>query len=158
MGSDAGTEEIMALMCLSLPSCTETLVLFFPPPVRASFSPPSTSRRSCCSFVVSLPAFPSLSISNNRRRKSQLVRMAPEGERITHRHPLDFPPEWQRRKAGRRRDIFPNFSPMKTPLPPPMPEDVPAEDDGFAEEYEEEEEQLQEEQLEDDWIEEELQF
>ncbi|KAG6511289.1 hypothetical protein ZIOFF_029348 [Zingiber officinale] len=46
--------------------------------------------------------------------------------------------EWERPKAPRRPDIFPQFSPMKTPLPHPLPEDPPEEDE------EEEEEQQQE--------------
>ncbi|WZZ02912.1 hypothetical protein YC2023_088833 [Brassica napus] len=49
--------------------------------------------------------------------------------------------EWERPKPGRRPDIFPKFSPMKTPLPPPMPYDPPAEDDEEEEEKKEEEEE-----------------
>ncbi|KAF2533440.1 hypothetical protein F2Q70_00029423 [Brassica cretica] len=49
--------------------------------------------------------------------------------------------EWERPKPGRRPDIFPKFSPMKTPLPPPMPYDPPAEDEEEEEEKKEEEEE-----------------
>ncbi|KAJ8634997.1 hypothetical protein MRB53_009264 [Persea americana] len=48
--------------------------------------------------------------------------------------------EWERPKPGRRPDIFPQFSPMKTPLPPPMPADPPEEDEEEEEKKEEEEE------------------
>ncbi|KFK40109.1 hypothetical protein AALP_AA3G331500 [Arabis alpina] len=77
-----------------------------------------------------------------RRAKNQLhvVAMAPEEEKLTRRNPLDFPIEWERPKPGRRPDIFPKFSPMKTPLPPPMPYDPPEEDEEEEEKKEEEEE------------------
>jgi hypothetical protein len=48
--------------------------------------------------------------------------------------------EWERPKPGRRPDIFPLFSPMKTPLPPPLPYDPPEEDEEDEEKKEEEEE------------------
>lgn len=48
--------------------------------------------------------------------------------------------EWERPKPGRRPDIFPQFSPMKTPLPPPLPYDPPEEDEEDEEKKEEEEE------------------
>ncbi|CAH8363674.1 unnamed protein product [Eruca vesicaria subsp. sativa] len=79
-------------------------------------------------------------ISNNNN-KLQVVAMAPEEEKLTRRNPLDFPIEWERPKPGRRPDIFPKFSPMKTPLPPPMPYDPPAEDEEEEEEKKEEEEE-----------------
>ncbi|KAL6221794.1 hypothetical protein ACLB2K_005189 [Fragaria x ananassa] len=82
----------------------------------------------------------------SRRRRSHVVRMAPEEEKLTRRNPLDFPIEWERPKPGRRPDIFPQFSPMKTPLPPPMPYDPPEEDEEEEEKKEEQEEQEQEEE------------
>ncbi|KAL8139439.1 hypothetical protein V2J09_005460 [Rumex salicifolius] len=78
---------------------------------------------------------------SDRRRRGQVVRMAPEDEKMTRRSPLDFPIEWERPKPGRRPDIFPQFSPMKSPLPPPMPADPPEEDEDEEEEKEEEEEE-----------------
>ncbi|KAH9624067.1 hypothetical protein KSS87_001435 [Heliosperma pusillum] len=48
--------------------------------------------------------------------------------------------EWERPKPGRRPDIFPQFSPMKTPLPPPMPADPPEEDEDEEEKKDEDEE------------------
>ncbi|XP_039014471.1 uncharacterized protein LOC120144501 isoform X2 [Hibiscus syriacus] len=63
------------------------------------------------------------------RKRQQVVSMAPEEEKLTRRNPLDFPIEWERPKPGRRPDIFPQFSPMKTPLPPPMPYDPPEEEE-----------------------------
>ncbi|XP_057773040.1 uncharacterized protein LOC130992432 [Salvia miltiorrhiza] len=89
-----------------------------------------------------LPSFPSSrsSIVARGRRRSLIVGMAPEEEKMTRRSPLDFPIEWDRPKPGRRPDIFPQFSPMKTPLPPPMPAD-PEEDEEEDEEKKEEEEE-----------------
>ncbi|KAK8682872.1 hypothetical protein V6N13_038953 [Hibiscus sabdariffa] len=72
--------------------------------------------------------------------------MAPEEEKLTRRNPLDFPIEWERPKPGRRPDIFPQFSPMKTPLPPPMPYDPPEEDEEEEEKKEEEEEDPEKEE------------
>lgn len=66
--------------------------------------------------------------------------MAPDEEKMTRRSPLDFPIEWDRPRPGRRADIFPQFSPMKTPLPPPLPADPPEEDEEEEEKKEEEEE------------------
>ncbi|XP_061993482.1 histone chaperone ASF1 [Rosa rugosa] len=95
-------------------------------------------------------ASPTTSVSSSasfasRRRRSHVVCMAPDEEKLTRRNPLDFPIEWERPKPGRRPDIFPQFSPMKTPLPPPMPYDPPEEDEEEEEKKEEEEEQEQEE-------------
>uniref|UniRef100_A0A1D1Y5N1 Uncharacterized protein n=1 Tax=Anthurium amnicola TaxID=1678845 RepID=A0A1D1Y5N1_9ARAE len=73
------------------------------------------------------------------RRWGGVVCMAPEEEKMTRRSPLDFPIEWERPKPGRRPDIFPKFSPMKTPLPPPLPADPPEEDEEEEENKEEEE-------------------
>ncbi|XP_027124503.1 uncharacterized protein LOC113767696 [Coffea eugenioides] len=78
---------------------------------------------------------------SQQRRGLQVVRMAPEEEKMTRRSPLDFPIEWERPKPGRRPDIFPQFSPMKTPLPPPLPADPPEEDEEEEEEKKEEEEE-----------------
>ena len=54
--------------------------------------------------------------------------------------------EWERPKPGRRPDIFPQFSPMKTPLPPPLPCDPPEEDEEEEEKKEEEEENPEKEE------------
>ncbi|KAM7258473.1 hypothetical protein ACFE04_014214 [Oxalis oulophora] len=97
-------------------------------------------------------------ISINQPRKSSssshVVRMAPDEEKLTQRNPLDFPVEWERPKPGRRPDIFPKFSPMKTPLPPPLPADPPEEDEEEDDEEkkkkEEEEEGEDEEEKEDE--------
>ncbi|XP_010927429.2 uncharacterized protein [Elaeis guineensis] len=74
-------------------------------------------------------------------KRSLVVCMAPEEEKMTRRSPLDFPIEWERPKPGRRPDIFPQFSPMKTPLPTPLPADPPEEDEEEEEEKKEEEEE-----------------
>lgn len=74
-----------------------------------------------------------------------MVRMAPQEERMTERNPLDFPSEWGSQKYGRKREMLPKFSPMKTPLPPPTPQDNPLEDEVFGEEEEEEQPPPQEE-------------
>ncbi|XP_010691314.1 uncharacterized protein LOC104904671 isoform X2 [Beta vulgaris subsp. vulgaris] len=102
------------------------------------FSPSTTSS------MVALR--PSSSTSNARARRSQIVCMAPEEEKMTRRSPLDFPIEWERPKPGRRPDIFPQFSPMKTPLPPPMPADPPEEDEEEEVKKEEEEEDPEKEE------------
>ncbi|XP_045830216.1 probable serine/threonine-protein kinase DDB_G0281745 [Trifolium pratense] len=86
-----------------------------------------------------------VSFSPLRRFSRHVVRMAPEGEKLTRRSPIDFPVEWEKPKPGRRPDIFPQFSPMKTPLPPPMPADDP-----LQEEEEEEEQREQEGEEEED--------
>ncbi|RVW34055.1 hypothetical protein CK203_099343 [Vitis vinifera] len=57
-----------------------------------------------------------------------------------------FPLEWERPKPGRRPDIFPQFSPMKTPLPLPLPADPPEEDEEEEEKKEEEEEDPEKEE------------
>lgn len=54
--------------------------------------------------------------------------------------------EWERPKPGRRPDIFPQFSPMKTPLPLPLPADPPEEDEEEEEKKEEEEEDPEKEE------------
>ncbi|KAK8660103.1 hypothetical protein V6N13_051038 [Hibiscus sabdariffa] len=110
----------------------------------SSLPPPSTSSTRCCRCSLAL------SVSNahkpTRRKRQQLVCMAPEEEKLTRRNPLDFPIEWERPKPGRRPDIFPQFSPMKTPLPPPMPYDPPEEDEEDEEKKEEEEGDPEEEE------------
>ncbi|KAL3631886.1 hypothetical protein CASFOL_024870 [Castilleja foliolosa] len=119
----------------------------------ALFNSPSPSSISSTSFVASssetLSLLPPLNcLKTNRlskltrgRRRSWVVGMAPDEEKMTRRSPLDFPIEWDRPKPGRRPDIFPQFSPMKTPLPPPMPVDPPEEDEEEEEEKKEEEEE-----------------
>ncbi|KAI4387410.1 hypothetical protein MLD38_005247 [Melastoma candidum] len=93
-----------------------------------------------CQVCGSLrPLFRSRGLRSGLRSR-QVVRMAPEEEKMTRRSPLDFPIEWERPKPGRRPDIFPQFSPMKTPLPPPLPADPPEEDEEEEEKKEEEEE------------------
>ncbi|TYK00104.1 coiled-coil domain-containing protein 9-like [Cucumis melo var. makuwa] len=104
----------------------------------------STSHSCClggcrCSFPIK-PLSTSNLIFGRRRTGRQVVRMAPEEEKLTRRNPLDFPIEWERPRPGRRPDIFPQFSPMKTPLPPPLPCDPPEEDEEEEEKKEEEEE------------------
>ncbi|KAK4784556.1 hypothetical protein SAY86_018924 [Trapa natans] len=105
---------------------------------RPSFIPSSSSSSALrCWFGGAV----ALCISGKKlRRRSHIVRMAPEEEKMTRRSPLDFPIEWERPKPGRRPDIFPQFSPMKTPLPPPLPADPPEEDEEEEEKKEEEEE------------------
>ncbi|KAH0917235.1 hypothetical protein HID58_024895 [Brassica napus] len=133
----------------SLPSASflpsPSLVVLSPTKI---FSSSSSSRSIVCSSsrahgFSSIPrSSPSLRMTRSaNHNKLQVVAMAPEEEKLTRRNPLDFPIEWERPKPGRRPDIFPKFSPMKTPLPPPMPYDPPAEDDEEEEEKKEEEEE-----------------
>ncbi|CAF2157478.1 BnaA07g02500D [Brassica napus] len=133
----------------SLPSASflpsPSLVVLSPTKI---FSSSSSSRSIVCSSsrahgFSSIPrSSPSLRMARRaNHNKLQVVAMAPEEEKLTRRNPLDFPIEWERPKPGRRPDIFPKFSPMKTPLPPPMPYDPPAEDDEEEEEKKEEEEE-----------------
>ncbi|XP_073048386.1 uncharacterized protein [Primulina eburnea] len=134
----------MAFLSLSLLSSTRTPTT---PPIFCP-SPPSTSSTAA---TVSTSASVFLDLTGFRRtnspglarggRRSVVVGMAPEEEKMTRRSPLDFPIEWDRPKPGRRPDIFPQFSPMKTPLPPPMPADPPEEDEEEEEEKKEEEEE-----------------
>ncbi|KAF8027553.1 hypothetical protein BT93_E0455 [Corymbia citriodora subsp. variegata] len=126
-----------------------------PPPSPLGRARPSGSascRRSCVvrsSFPRAALRFPGgATVGGNRRSQSQIVRMAPEEEKMTRRSPLDFPIEWERPKPGRRPDIFPQFSPMKTPLPPPLPADPPEEDEEEEEKKEEEEEDPEREETE----------
>ncbi|KDP33663.1 hypothetical protein JCGZ_07234 [Jatropha curcas] len=141
----------MASICLSLCSTSKPLVV--PPKsaagVASSSSSSSPSCHGCrCSLVFSTPIFGSgrmiSSTSSNTsrsRRQKQVVCMAPDEEKLTRRNPLDFPIEWERPKPGRRPDIFPQFSPMKTPIPPPLPYDPPEEDEEEEEEKKKEEEE-----------------
>ncbi|KAG5016273.1 hypothetical protein JHK82_021941 [Glycine max] len=143
----------MALVSLST-------ILTPPSSSSSSFSSPKPSSSSIVRFrpLTPLPRF-----------RRHLVRMAPDEEKMTRRSPLDFPIvesvhnlvdltvssdfgdvrsyeiEWERPKPGRRPDIFPQFSPMKTPLPPPLPADPPEEDEEEEEKKEEEEEPEKEE-------------
>ncbi|XP_010532851.1 PREDICTED: nucleolin-like [Tarenaya hassleriana] len=124
----------------------KTLAPLSPPPeFSPSLGPSSSLSHGCsCSFL----AVRRLGRTTRKGRKhSQVVAMAPEEEKLTRRSPLDFPIEWERPKPGRRPDIFPKFSPMKTPLPPPGPFDPPAE---YEEEDEEEEKKKEEGEEEDD--------
>ncbi|KAK9269464.1 hypothetical protein L1049_001239 [Liquidambar formosana] len=137
----------MTPFCLSTPSLSSASKTLIMPSATSSSS--STSYRSRSSYRFSLVLMPlfaprrkekMLFHSNNRRAQRQVVRMAPDEEKLTRRNPLDFPIEWERPKPGRRPDIFPQFSPMKTPLPPPLPYDPPEEDEEEEEKKEEEEE------------------
>ncbi|KAG1363185.1 hypothetical protein COCNU_11G000120 [Cocos nucifera] len=107
--------------CLSS-ATTSTIVLAYP-------SPAVVRQTSGCGLL------------RQRGKRSPVVCMAPEEEKMTRRSPLDFPIEWERPKPGRRPDIFPQFSPMKTPLPTPLPADPPEEDEEVEEEKKEEEEE-----------------
>ncbi|CAK9185676.1 unnamed protein product [Ilex paraguariensis] len=140
----------MAVLSISLsqPSPTSMAALLGPSSSSSSSSITSTSsssrigRQNICRSQ-SIPLMPYLtfrrqSITRSLRRRPQIVRMAPEEEKMTRRSPLDFPIEWERPKPGRRPDIFPQFSPMKTPLPPPLPADPPEEDEEEEEQKEEE--------------------
>ncbi|XP_057454266.1 uncharacterized protein LOC130745878 [Lotus japonicus] len=114
-------------MAMALLSLNHTLTpSLFPSPSPKPKPAPSSP------FLVSLRPLP--------RFPRHAVRMAPEEEKMTRRSPLDFPIEWERPKPGRRPDIFPQFSPMKTPLPPPIA-DPPEEDEEEEEKKEEEEEE-----------------
>ncbi|KAF5788884.1 hypothetical protein HanXRQr2_Chr09g0364361 [Helianthus annuus] len=112
-----------------------------------SFSPPAVAPTSRLSSSASTSSLSSVSLFSRRRRVktasySMIVCMAPDEEKLTRRNPLDFPVEWERPKPGRRPDIFPQFSPMKTPLPPPLPYDPsPEEEEEEDEENKEEEEE-----------------
>ncbi|KGN65349.1 actin-binding protein [Cucumis sativus] len=125
---------------------SKTLVLPSVTYLPLSSSSSSSTTHSCClgGCICSFPIKP-ISTSNlifgRRRTGRQVVRMAPDEEKLTRRNPLDFPVEWERPRPGRRPDIFPQFSPMKTPLPPPLPCDPPLEEDEEEEEKEEEEEE-----------------
>ncbi|RVW47545.1 uncharacterized protein LOC100268077 [Vitis vinifera] len=109
----------------------------------------SSSSLSCrCSLILTplfIPQRKQMMFHKNRSKlKQRVLSMAPEEEKLTRRNPLDFPIEWNRPKPGRRPDIFPQFSPMKTPLPPPLPYDPPDEDEEEEEKKEEEEEEEEE--------------
>ncbi|XP_068343509.1 uncharacterized protein [Pyrus communis] len=108
----------------------------------------SNWRRKQSSLSPARSSSPSSALwfDSRHHRRSQVVRMAPDEEKLTRRNPLDFPIEWERPKPGRRPDIFPQFSPMKTPLPPPMPYDPPEEDEDEEEKKEEEEEEQEQEE------------
>ncbi|XP_057772776.1 histone chaperone ASF1-like [Salvia miltiorrhiza] len=131
----------MAFLALSiLPASTPASPPFFPTP-STPFKPSSSSLLPPSNCFRRIPALRSTS----GRRRSFVVGMAPDEEKMTRRSPLDFPIEWDRPKPGRRPDIFPQFSPMKTPLPPPMPADPPEEDEEDEEQKKEEEEENEEE-------------
>ncbi|GMI97720.1 hypothetical protein HRI_003441300 [Hibiscus trionum] len=128
-----------SFICISLSPPCRTLA---PPPSASPYSSTSTGRGGRCSLVFTL----SNGSQRTRRMRRHVVCMAPEEEKLTRRNPLDFPIEWERPKPGRRPDIFPKFSPMKTPLPPPMPYDPPEEDEEEEESKEEEEEDPEKEE------------
>ncbi|KAL0342028.1 UNVERIFIED_CONTAM: hypothetical protein Scaly_1865400 [Sesamum calycinum] len=134
-------------LSISLSACTPTTAgLAASPPLTSSTFRASSS--NTCSLLPPLNCFyrtHTASLTRGRRR-SWIVGMAPEEEKMTRRSPLDFPIEWERPKPGRRPDIFPQFSPMKTPLPPPLPADPPEEDEEEEEEKKEEEEEDPEEE------------
>ncbi|KAJ0229663.1 hypothetical protein HA466_0314660 [Hirschfeldia incana] len=109
-------------------------------PDSLGFIPPTTKLASATRVRVSSSSPRNRRMGGRGSNQLRVVAMAPEEEKLTRRNPLDFPIEWERPKPGRRPDIFPKFSPMKTPLPPPMPYDPPAEDDEEEEEKKEEEE------------------
>ncbi|KAK4604195.1 hypothetical protein RGQ29_012627 [Quercus rubra] len=145
----------MASICLSVPSFKTLAILS--PSYTSSTSSPSSSSSSSSSCVghacfvrcrCSIPMFDSQRVvsTHRLRAKRQVVRMAPDEEKLTRRNPLDFPIEWERPKPGRRPDIFPQFSPMKTPLPPPLPYDPPEEDEEEEEKKEEEEDDPEKEE------------
>ncbi|EYU21531.1 hypothetical protein ABFS82_09G104100 [Erythranthe guttata] len=129
----------MAILSLSfsLPASTPKAAMFL--------APSSTSTSFMASSSNALPLLPPLNSVQTRlsrgRRRSGIVAMAPDEEKMTRRSPLDFPIEWDRPKPGRRPDIFPQFSPMKTPLPPPMPCDPDEEDEEDEEDKKEEDEE-----------------
>ncbi|TYI25047.1 hypothetical protein ES332_A05G025500v1 [Gossypium tomentosum] len=126
------------------PTMASSICLSLLPPSK-TLAPGSSTSSICrcrCSLVVSI----SKSHKLTTRKRLQVVCMAPDEEKLTRRNPLDFPIEWERPKPGRRPDIFPQFSPMKTPLPPPMPYDPPEEDEEEEEKKEEEEEDPEKEE------------
>ncbi|XP_052174419.1 uncharacterized protein LOC127789551 [Diospyros lotus] len=141
----------MALLsvALSLSSSSSTAALGVAPPLTAASRPAPHigSRQPSALLMPPLPLRRRTAIARgSRRRKPEVVCMAPEEEKMTRRSPLDFPIEWDRPKPGRRPDIFPQFSPMKTPLPPPLPADPPEEDEEEEEKKEEEEEDPEKEE------------
>ncbi|KAL9684395.1 hypothetical protein QQ045_021831 [Rhodiola kirilowii] len=131
----------MTSICMSTPILTSA--------PKALITQPSSSTTKRCGARCTLNLAPLLVPRRTgvivRRNQSLVVCMAPDEERLTRRNPLDFPIEWDRPKPGRRPDIFPQFSPMKTPLPPPMPYDPPEEDEEEEEKKEEEDDPDQEE-------------
>ncbi|XP_050217066.1 uncharacterized protein LOC126667953 [Mercurialis annua] len=156
----------MASACLSINSTSKPLLLLPPTTSAAAVASSSSSSSfysspSCngcrCSLLSFAPMFGSgrlISFASNGnkrscRRQKQVVCMAPDEEKLTRRNPLDFPIEWERPKPGRRPDIFPQFSPMKTPIPPPLPYDPPEEDEEEDEEKKKEEEEEDPEKEED---------
>ncbi|KAL5698486.1 hypothetical protein ACHQM5_029518 [Ranunculus cassubicifolius] len=119
----------MAFLCVSTLSPTSPIVIS------------STSKFGSQSFIASSSPLIISRKGLSFRGNKQVVCMAPDEEKMTRRSPLDFPIEWERPRPGRRPDIFPQFSPMKTPLPPPSPADPPEEDEEEEEKKEEEEDE-----------------
>lgn len=88
--SPQGKRKIMASICLF---SSKTLVL--PSATYLPISSSSTSHSCCfggcrCSFPIK-PISTSNLIIGTRRTGRQVVRMAPEEEKLTRRNPLDFP-------------------------------------------------------------------
>lgn len=88
--------KLMASICLSIPSF-KTLAILSPSYTSSTSSPSSSSSsvgHAC--FVrcrCSIPMFDSQRVvsTHRLRAKRQLVRMAPDEEKLTRRNPLDFP-------------------------------------------------------------------
>nr|XP_043628415.1 uncharacterized protein LOC122599878 [Erigeron canadensis] len=140
----------MAAICTSVHFLSSSS--FIPnsrPPPSSRFSPSSSSCFSPAAGTTRI--IKTASYSN--KKKMNIVCMAPDEEKLTRRNPLDFPVEWERPKPGRRPDIFPQFSPMKTPLPPPLPYDPnPEEEEDEEEENKEEEEDPDKQEPESRWF------
>ncbi|CAM6102981.1 unnamed protein product [Calypogeia fissa] len=124
-------------------TCVAMAATGFASPTCLPSSSSSSSQRACANSPLSLSTSCGIvlrqHVRNGRRadwrqgarqwRAGPVVAMAPDDEKMTRRSPLDFPVEWDRPSPGRRPDVFPQFSPMKTPLPPPLPTDPPEEDE-----------------------------
>ncbi|KAA8541808.1 hypothetical protein F0562_022960 [Nyssa sinensis] len=112
----------MALLSLSLSisSSISTTRLLSPSSSRSTLASSSGHVPQMGLRPPSFALVPSLTLRRTAMtrssRRSHVVCMAPEEEKMTRRSPLDFPIEWERPKPGRRPDIFPQFSPMKTAI------------------------------------------
>ena len=94
-------KKLMASICLSIPSF-KTLAILSPSYTSSTSSPSSSSSSSSSSSVgdacfvryrCSIPMFDSQRVvsTHRLRAKRQVVRMAPDEEKLTRRNPLDFP-------------------------------------------------------------------
>lgn len=89
-------KKLMASICLSVPSF-KTLAILSPSYTSSTSSPSSSS--SCVGHACfvrcrcSIPMFDSQRVvsTHRLRAKRQVVRMAPDEEKLTRRNPLDFP-------------------------------------------------------------------